>query len=55
MATANAAGLLALRDRGIIAPGLRADLLVLDGNPARSIEDADKVVETWVAGRPAAF
>ncbi len=55
VATANAAGLLALRDRGIIAPGLRADLLVLDGNPARSIDDADKVVETWVAGRPTAF
>lgn len=55
VATAGAAELLALRDRGVLAPGMRADLVVIEGDPIRSIGDADKVVETWVAGRPAAF
>ncbi len=55
VATAGGAALLELRDRGVIAPGMRADLLVVDGDPSRSIGDVDKVEETWVAGRRTAF
>ena len=55
VATSEGAALLALRDRGILAPGMRADLIVIDGNPVRSIGDADKIVETWVAGKRAPF
>jgi len=34
-ATSRAAEYLRLADRGLLAPGKRADLLVLDGNPLR--------------------
>lgn len=50
VATANGAALLALRDRGVIALGMRADLLVLARDPSRSIGNVDSVVETSVAG-----
>lgn len=55
VATSGGAALLELQDRGVIAPGMRADLLVVDGDPTRSIGDVDKVEETWVAGRRTAF
>ncbi|MFT8585273.1 amidohydrolase family protein [Acetobacter papayae] len=50
LATGNAADLMGLTDRGRIAPGLRADLLVVEGNPASDIRDADRIVETWENG-----
>lgn len=50
LATGNAAALLDLSDRGVIAPGTRADLLVVSGNPATTITDTDNVVETWENG-----
>lgn len=50
IATQQAADLLNLQDRGVIAAGKRADLLIVAGNPARSIADADRVVETWENG-----
>lgn len=50
IATQQAALLLDLHDRGVIAAGKRADLLVVAGNPASTIGDADRVVETWENG-----
>lgn len=40
-----------LSDRGRIAPGFRADLLLVDGNPAKNIKDTRKIVEVWKAGQ----
>lgn len=50
LGTRDAAEFLHLADRGRIAPGLRADLLVVRGDPSRDIEAADQVVETWTNG-----
>ncbi|MFT8550911.1 amidohydrolase family protein [Acetobacter okinawensis] len=54
VATQQAALLLNLHDRGVIAAGKRADLLVVAGNPAKTIADADRVVETWENGNAVA-
>lgn len=54
VATQQAALLLNLHDRGVIAAGRRADLLVVAGNPANTIADTDKVVETWENGNAVA-
>jgi imidazolonepropionase len=54
--TVNAAALLGLRDRGTIAPGQRADLLILGGRDERLLayEMGDSAVETVIcAGRSA--
>ncbi|KDE20348.1 amidohydrolase [Acetobacter aceti 1023] len=50
IATQNAADLLNLSDRGVLAAGKRADLLIVAGNPAANIADADRIVETWENG-----
>ncbi|MFT8417627.1 MAG: amidohydrolase family protein [Acetobacter sp.] len=50
IATQEAASLLDLHDRGVVAPGKRADLVVVAGNPAAAIADAERVVETWENG-----
>lgn len=50
IATQEAAELLDLHDRGVIVAGKRADLLIVAGNPDRSVADADRVVETWENG-----
>jgi imidazolonepropionase-like amidohydrolase len=50
LATRDAAALLHLSDRGTIAPGKRADLLVVDGDPSRGIDAVDRIVETWENG-----
>lgn len=55
VATAEGAELLAVHDRGVLAAGMRADLVVIDGNPILAIGDTDKIIETWVAGRPTVF
>ncbi|GBQ21321.1 amidohydrolase [Acetobacter estunensis NRIC 0472] len=47
LATGNAAALLNRSDRGVLAPGKRADLLVVEGDPAENIAEIDNVVETW--------
>jgi imidazolonepropionase-like amidohydrolase len=39
-----------LKDRGRIAPGYRADLLLVDGDPTRKITDTRKIVSIWKAG-----
>lgn len=51
IATGRAAALMGLDDRGTIAPGRRADLLVVEGDPTRDIAAVDHVVETWSGGR----
>lgn len=51
LATKNAAAEMKLDDRGMIAPGKRADLLVLDGDPSVDIVNADRVAEVWRDGK----
>lgn len=43
-----------LSDRGSIAPGLRADLLLVDGDPTRGISAARNIRAVWCAGIEAA-
>ncbi len=42
-----------LDDRGRIASGLRADLLLVKGDPTRNILDTRKIVGIWKLGSPA--
>lgn len=51
VATRDAAALLDLADRGVIAPGKRADLLVVAGDPARDIADTTHIRAVWQAGQ----
>ena len=51
IATSNGARFLYERDLGTIAPGMRADLIVLDGDPVKNIADIRKV-ETVFKGGP---
>jgi imidazolonepropionase-like amidohydrolase len=37
---------------GTLAPGKRADFLVLDANPLEDIHNTEKLVEVWQSGRP---
>jgi imidazolonepropionase-like amidohydrolase len=53
-ATRDAAALLELPDRGSIAPGKRADLLVVDGNPASNIGDVHNISAVWERGEQVA-
>jgi imidazolonepropionase-like amidohydrolase len=50
-ATKNAAAALRLEDRGIIAPGKLADLLIVDGDPSKDITAIDHVESVWRRGR----
>ena len=49
-ATAAAAGRFGLPDRGRIAPGLRADLLLVDGDPAADITATRAILAVRLAG-----
>ena len=51
-ATATPADALGLVDRGRIAPGMRADLLLVGGDPTRDIEHTRDIVAIWKNGRP---
>ena len=51
VATAGAAGLLHLEDRGVLAPGKLADLIVVDGNPAVQIKDIHNIEAVWHRGK----
>jgi imidazolonepropionase-like amidohydrolase len=44
-----------LKDRGRIAPGLRADLLLVRGDPTSDITSTRDIVAVWKAGVPARF
>ncbi|MEU0052666.1 amidohydrolase family protein [Streptomyces sp. NPDC006309] len=49
-ATATPAAVFSLTDRGRIAPGLRADLLLVDGDPTRDIRASRAVSGVWKRG-----
>jgi imidazolonepropionase-like amidohydrolase len=53
-ATKNAAALLHLDDRGVIAPGKLADLLIVDGDPSKNITDIDHIRAVWRRGKQVA-
>ncbi len=52
-ATRHAAGALGLTDRGVLARGKRADILVLDGDPTRDVAATTRIVEVWQRGKRA--
>ncbi|MEG0184123.1 MAG: amidohydrolase family protein [Stenotrophomonas sp.] len=54
VATSQAADLLGLADRGRIAAGKRADLLVLDGDPLTDIANTQRIGAVWQAGQEVA-
>ena len=49
-ATSRAADRFGLADRGRVAPGLRADLLLVAGDPTAEITATRAVRGTWIAG-----
>ena len=49
-ATSRAAEFIGLADRGLLAPGKRADLLVLDGNPLDDIRNTRRIAKIYLAG-----
>ena len=49
-ATARAAQFVGLSDRGALAPGKRADLLVLDANPLDDIRNTRRIAKLYLAG-----
>lgn len=51
-ATANPASAFGLEDRGRIAEGLIADLVLVDGAPDQDITDTRKIVKIWKRGIP---
>lgn len=51
VATSRAAEVLRLDDRGRIAPGLRADLLIFDRDPSTDIAETQSLREVYVLGR----
>jgi imidazolonepropionase-like amidohydrolase len=50
-ATSRAAEFLGLADRGTLAPGKRADLLVLDADPLDDIRNTRRIAKLYIAGR----
>jgi imidazolonepropionase-like amidohydrolase len=53
-ATILAAEQFGLTDRGVIAPGKRADLVLIDGDPLQDISAVSKIAAVWCAGVPVA-
>jgi len=53
-ATILAAEHFGLTDRGVIAPGKRADLVLIDGDPLNDISAVSKIAAVWCAGVPVA-
>jgi imidazolonepropionase-like amidohydrolase len=49
-ATSRAAEFVGLSDRGTLAPGKRADLLVLDANPLDDIRNTRRIAKLYLAG-----
>ncbi|HEY6787432.1 MAG TPA: amidohydrolase family protein [Trebonia sp.] len=50
-ATSLAAATFGLTDRGVIAPGRRADLVLVDGDPTRDISASRNIRGVWIGGR----
>src|ERR1700753_2732135 len=53
-ATVLAAQYWGLADRGVIAPGQRADLVLVDGDPLQDISAISQITAVWCAGFPVA-
>jgi imidazolonepropionase-like amidohydrolase len=53
-ATSTTARIFKLADRGRIAPGLRADLVLVDGDPTADIDRVRDIVKVWKLGVPVA-
>jgi imidazolonepropionase-like amidohydrolase len=51
-ATAGPADAFKLADRGRIAAGLRADLILVDGDPTHDIKASGAISKIWLAGQP---
>ena len=51
-ATSGPASAFGLDDRGRIAPGLRADLVLVEGDPSVDIKATRRIVGVWKRGRP---
>jgi imidazolonepropionase-like amidohydrolase len=49
-ATGRAAQFMGLGDRGVLAPGKRADVLVLDANPLDDIRNTRRIAKLYLAG-----
>ena len=49
-ATATPARVFGLTDRGSVRAGMRADLLLVDGNPTQDITATRNVVDVWIRG-----
>lgn len=49
-ATSLAADTFGLADRGVVAPGRRADLLLVDGDPTTDITSTRNVRDVWIGG-----
>lgn len=49
-ATSRPAQVYNLTDRGVIAPGKRADLLLIQGNPLTNISKTQEIQKIWMAG-----
>lgn len=52
-ATVSAAHALGLTDTGVLAPGMRADLIVVDGDPLTELDALRRIRYVFTAGRPA--
>ena len=52
-ATAAPADAFGLDDRGRIAPGLRADLVLVDGDPTEDVTATRRIRQVWKVGHPA--
>ncbi|MGP3998635.1 amidohydrolase family protein [Streptomyces sp. 8N706] len=52
MATVNSAHALGLTDTGALAPGMRADLIVVDGDPRTEWDALRRIRHVFTAGRP---
>ena len=51
-ATSVSASCLDLDDRGVIAPGMLADFMVLRENPLESLQNTRSLEQVYVAGQP---
>ena len=49
-ATSSPADAYGMKDRGRIAPGMKADLLLVSGNPGVRIQDTRKISAVWKSG-----